>query len=128
MVAGGSTMFRHQGTYESAMNMIDHTMNYGNSIVLDIQRQMVDQKLTLDKTSAGQELKRELLEQQKCHEADLRSVREKYNAEVASGRREMATALAEVAKQSEAKIAHAQREMQQIDQSYQDLKREGDAK
>lgn len=61
MVAGGSTRFWHQRTHESPMNMIDHIMNYGTSIVLDLQRQVVDQKLTLDTTSVGQELKRELL-------------------------------------------------------------------
>lgn len=47
------------------MNMMDHILNYGTSIVLDIQREMFDQKLTPKKPSGGQELKRELLEQQK---------------------------------------------------------------
>ncbi|ERF74702.1 hypothetical protein EPUS_00832 [Endocarpon pusillum Z07020] len=53
MVTGGSTMFRHQKIHESSMNMIDRVMNYDTSIVLDLQRQVVDQKLTLDTTSAG---------------------------------------------------------------------------
>lgn len=63
MCERGSSVVRHDGTKECAMEMIEDLIqrrNQGGPVVLDIQKEMVDEKLSLENTSAGMAVDQEL--------------------------------------------------------------------
>lgn len=70
MKAKGSIISRHRGTVDSAREIVETLIARGTT-VLDIQKQMVDQRLDLDGTTVGQYLGEELLEARKKHEKEL---------------------------------------------------------
>ncbi|KAL5353743.1 hypothetical protein ACLOAV_001784 [Pseudogymnoascus australis] len=63
MVSKGSTMFRHTGDRNSAMNIIAHLINKRSTTLLNIQREMANEGLALDETEAGRELDSEMIRQ-----------------------------------------------------------------
>lgn len=72
----GSSFVRHDGTKECAMQMIEDLMqrgNIGGPVLLDIQKEMVDDKKSLEDSAAGQEVEKELSLAKKFEEqiADL---------------------------------------------------------
>ena len=76
MVDRGSEIVKHDGTKESAHSIISRLVDKGAQVVLDIQVQLVEQKKTLDETSAGQYLQKELLDARKRFEKDLAEYQE----------------------------------------------------
>ena len=75
----GSQVFRCDDSEESSMKILSYIVELGSTAVLDIQREMVDEKKTLANTSAGQEVQKELQQQQRKHEkekAELHRARE----------------------------------------------------
>ena len=62
---------RHFGDAVSAEKIVSWLIEKNSKIVLDVQRQMVDEGLTLDQTSAGQ-----------CLRKDLNKLRERYEKEL----------------------------------------------
>jgi hypothetical protein len=94
MIANGSTVYRHLNTRESAMKIIEHFINIEKPreeerMVLDLQKELVDQKLDLNLTGAGQEVDHGLAKardgfQEKINElqVDLATARELKNEEL----------------------------------------------
>ena len=75
-----SRIFRYDGDRESAMNIVAYLIGLGSTATLDIQREMVDEKRVLAETSAGQEVQKELHQQQCKYEKeklDLIAARDK---------------------------------------------------
>ena len=56
MVKEGSAMYRHTRDFHSAMNIILYLINRHSTTILELQKEMVDQKKSLDDTNAGREL------------------------------------------------------------------------
>ena len=73
MIKHGSTVFRHPNTQASAVEIIDHMIELSQTVVLDIQKQRVDEQKLIENTSAGWELLRKVLEKRKTMEERLRS-------------------------------------------------------
>ena len=73
MIKHGSTIFRHPNTQASAFEIIDHIIELRQTVVLDIQKQLVDEQKLIEDTSAGRELLRKVLEERKTMEERLRS-------------------------------------------------------
>lgn len=71
MVARGSRVERHDGSKESARNIISNLVDRKIRVVLDIQKQLIDQNKSLDDTDAGQALQSELIEERKKSKAKL---------------------------------------------------------
>ena len=65
MIKHGTTVLRHSNTQASAFEIIHHIIELRPTVVLDIQRQMVDEHKVIEETSAGQELLLKVLEQRK---------------------------------------------------------------
>ncbi|KAH7022527.1 hypothetical protein EDB80DRAFT_694949 [Ilyonectria destructans] len=74
MLSKGSTVHRHYHTRESAMNIITQLASRNKPFATDLQTQLVDQRLTLDRTSVGKVLQSELLTQRQIWEEELRLV------------------------------------------------------
>jgi hypothetical protein len=71
MIKKGSRMVRHDGTVESARRIVSELVGRRIRVVLDIQRQLVDDKKILYDTDAGQALQSELIEERKRSEAKI---------------------------------------------------------
>ncbi|KAJ5145891.1 uncharacterized protein N7515_000455, partial [Penicillium bovifimosum] len=63
MVRKGSSCHRHNNTESSARDIIQLLAKHNSPIVTDIQRQLVDKKLDLNQTSAGQVLQSETMKE-----------------------------------------------------------------
>ena len=80
MIEHGSTVFRHPNTQASAFDIIDHIIELRRTVVLDIQKEMVDEQKIMENTSAGRELLRKVLEERKKMEERMRySEQERHN-------------------------------------------------
>ncbi|KAH7139839.1 hypothetical protein B0J13DRAFT_596814 [Dactylonectria estremocensis] len=80
MVSQGSAVHRHQNTKESARKIINQLANHNKKFATDLQTQLVDQRLTLDETSAGKELQSELMKERERWEKQLRLVQKDMQA------------------------------------------------
>ncbi|KAJ5169244.1 uncharacterized protein N7482_004838 [Penicillium canariense] len=63
MMGKGSTCHRHENTKASARDIVHLLAKHKNPIVTDNQKQLVDQNLNLDQTSAGKGLQSETLKE-----------------------------------------------------------------
>ena len=70
----GAKMVRHYNTAKSAHDIIQKIIN-NNPTVLQIQREIVDEHKNIIDTAAGESINRELKEQIKKHQAELRDLR-----------------------------------------------------
>jgi hypothetical protein len=87
LVGQGSYVFRHDDTRTSAMNIITYIMDQHQRTILQIQREMVDGGKTLDETSAGQELEKELLKQRELFDRRLKEAEEEMKDALEEGNR-----------------------------------------
>ena len=71
----GAQMARHQNTEQSAHDIIRMIMK-NRPVVLQIQRELVDERKDIVNTAAGEVLNQELNEQIKRHQAELKAVQE----------------------------------------------------
>ncbi|KAL7948668.1 P-loop containing nucleoside triphosphate hydrolase protein [Trichoderma barbatum] len=84
MILNKSIMKEHDGSEASALAIISKLVDKEGGVVLDIQRQMVDQNLSLDDTVAGRYLQKDLIE-----------ARERYEKEIAELKKIIEQAMAE---------------------------------
>jgi len=74
MISHGSTMTRYYGDRDSAVGMVSQLLGSGN-IVLDLQRQLVDEGRTLEQTSAGAVINGDLAESIASSKAEIESLK-----------------------------------------------------
>jgi hypothetical protein len=74
MIGRGSEVMRHDGSTESAMDIVLKTVKRKLRVVLDIQTQLVDEKRSLDDTDAAQALEAELIRERKRFQEKLDQV------------------------------------------------------
>lgn len=63
MLQKGSSCYRHNNTLASAQRIVHELAGHHAPIATEIQKQLVDEARTLDKTSAGQELESDLIKE-----------------------------------------------------------------
>ncbi|KAJ5183853.1 P-loop containing nucleoside triphosphate hydrolase protein [Penicillium capsulatum] len=64
MLSKGSSFYRHCNTRQSARDIVNHLADQNAPpVATDLQKQLVDERRTLDQTSAGHELALELLKE-----------------------------------------------------------------
>ncbi|KAH0559439.1 hypothetical protein GP486_004045 [Trichoglossum hirsutum] len=95
----GSRVLRHTDDEQSARSIVSYLLEKDTPAVLDIQREMVDSRLTLDETTAGRFLQEELLE-----------AREKYQKEIAEYKESLQEARKDKDEESIAAISQQMRE------------------
>ena len=72
----GAQMARHHDTEQSAHDVIRRIMN-NHPVVLQIQRELVDERKNIASTAAGEAVNTELAKETKRHEAEVKALREK---------------------------------------------------
>ena len=78
----GAQMVRYHDTPKSVHDIIRRIMREQRSVVLQIQRELVDERKNMINTMAGQTVNRELDEQAKQHQAELERVHEEERVQV----------------------------------------------
>ena len=71
----GALLERHENTAASAYKIL-RTIIDNHPLSLQIQRELVDQKMDISQTAAGEELNKELKEQMEKHRREMRMVQE----------------------------------------------------
>lgn len=84
MIQKQSIMKQHDGSEASALSIISELVDREDGVVLNIQKQMVGQNLSLEETDAGRYLQKDLIE-----------ARERYEKEIAELKRNIEQAIAE---------------------------------
>ncbi|MCJ1389740.1 hypothetical protein MMC18_002597 [Xylographa bjoerkii] len=109
MVKEGSTMYRHTGDYHSAMNIILHLVNRHSTTVLELQKEMVDQRKPLDDTDAGRELEGEMIKQRQLFEHKLLKTRQEMDEAIARKDKDLIEQIAKDQEEFQKKIDDAQK-------------------
>ena len=91
---GGAQMARHHNTIESAHDIIRRIID-NHPVVLQIQRELVDERKDISDTAAGETINRELKEQVRRYQAELRELREEVTRALEEKDEEMREKLAE---------------------------------
>ncbi|KAH8692286.1 P-loop containing nucleoside triphosphate hydrolase protein [Talaromyces proteolyticus] len=76
MINKGSRMFRHRGDRASAERLLKQFLSVAAPTVLHLQRQMVDEEMRLDQTSAGIELEHVLAREREKFQRELSEAKE----------------------------------------------------
>lgn len=103
LLDNGAVMTRHTGGAASAMALVDDLIDKSR-VVLDIQRELVDERMALIDTAAGSALNEELIALQQRHEKELQEVRGDMEKAVRDSDERAQSELAEVRRQLEEKI------------------------
>jgi chemotaxis protein histidine kinase CheA len=106
----GSSVVRHDGTKECAMEMIEDLIqrhNKGGPVLLEIQREMVDDKKPLDQTAAGQEVEKDLTAAKQKFEEQIADLQESYDEALKERDEQLAQVLREQRDDLEKKLQRA---------------------
>jgi hypothetical protein len=106
----GSSVVRHDGTKECAMEMIEDLIqrrNQGGPVVLEIQKEMVDDKLSLEQTSAGIAVDQELSIAKQKFEEQIADLQESYDEALKDRDEQLAEILREQRDDLEKKLQRA---------------------
>jgi len=126
MAKKGSQVVRHSGTRNSAMDIVGAVVKRQTKIVLDIQNDMVNKGLDLDETLAGQSLNRELIEQRKKHQQEMKILEADMRKAIAEKDEESVEAIAQMQKEFQDKINQGNKDVRDLQASLENLKEERD--
>ena len=121
MAEGGSKVVRHDGSSKSAWDLVSYLAERKQSVVLEIQRQMVDERQTLDDTAAGHFVKEELIKAREQHERGLQDLKEGMEYARREKDHAMAMELQKLQQKHEAEIAATYRAGEDLKINLQNL-------
>ena len=123
----GSQMVRHYNTLESAHDIIRKIVD-NQPAVLQIQRELVDERKDIGDTAAGETVDRELRELARQHQAELNKVREEMTQALKEKDEEMKQKLEETKKDLEAKVETVEKGMETMAANYAAEKEKAEAR
>ncbi|KAA8893581.1 P-loop containing nucleoside triphosphate hydrolase protein [Sphaerosporella brunnea] len=109
----GATLARFYGDRGSGLELI-HKLMAREPKVLDIQEQIVDKKMDLIDTSAGQTINEELIRLQKKYAEELKSTKQELQAALESKDEELKEMLAEQQDREERRLAKIEAERKEL--------------
>ena len=104
----GAQMVRHHNTIESAHDILRRIVK-NQPVVLQIQRELVDECKDLIDTAAGQSISQELKEQIRRHQKELKDLREEMIVALKSKDEELRRELEDAKKELEEKVERIKR-------------------
>ena len=123
----GAQMARHHNTLQSAYHIIQKIMK-NHPVVLQIQRELVDEGSDIVNTAAGEAINRELNEQMRRHQAELREVQEEIAQALREKDEEMRRELEEAKKKLLEQLRGAARDSEGMTMGYAAEKRRVEAR
>ncbi|KAK5019806.1 hypothetical protein LTR16_000252 [Cryomyces antarcticus] len=127
IVKQGSRVIRHTNDRASAISLIELSLPK-QKITLDLQQQIVDEKKTLDQTSAGQELEVIIIQQREMFAKELQEVREQMQEALKLKDGEVARALYEMQNEKAEHLERLEKDRQELRISMEKLFEERFAK
>lgn len=128
MISCGSTVHRHVNTRKSAMDIVEHFVSAGQrrqgGMVLDLQKEMVDDKLDLNETGAGKEVDNGLAKARDGFQRDIDQLQENLIEAKEQHNEEMIAAVQKKQIEMEGKIERAERERDRLKISLEELYKE----
>ncbi|PUU74174.1 hypothetical protein B9Z19DRAFT_1033626 [Tuber borchii] len=118
LIGKGATLQRFHGTRESGLELIRKLM-LNRPERLDIQDQIVEKRMTLFETGAGQCISEELVKLVEKYEGELESLRKRYQEAMEAKDREMGEALATEREETRRKLASAEDEKAKLAKLYE---------
>ncbi|TLD22139.1 hypothetical protein PspLS_08119 [Pyricularia sp. CBS 133598] len=110
MVSKGSRVFMHHNTIGSARKIIESLIRDRNTMVLELQNQMVNESRPLHDTAAGMELREEFARERKKWERELRETQESVEEAIRQRDKEAEEALLQVKAEYAEHIKRLERE------------------
>lgn len=109
MIEKGSKVFRHDRDEESAVEIVQYLIKRKRTVTLDIQVDLVDKGLTLDRTTAGQEVTAELEKQRIVYEARIKDLQKEMNEKMQARDEELMEEMADFRRKLEEGIENERR-------------------
>ena len=125
MISQGAKVFRHDNSKGSAMQIVSYLSNPRRPIVLDIQREMVNENRPLSETSAGQEVDAELIRMRAHYEKKLRDIEIEMGDALSLRDLQLTTELKEIQNELNKKINQDEEARGRLKVDLQQLVKEG---
>lgn len=122
LIRKGSQVVRHDGTEASARAIVAEIVNRGHREVLNVQSEMVDMNLALEKTTAGMFLSQEYDRLQQKYEAELGELQEEKLRAISERDMDGAKALEDQEKEFSARKEQGHADQKQLQMSFEKLK------
>jgi hypothetical protein len=122
----GSLMTKHEGDARSAQAIVWHLIKDDAKVVLDIQREMVDDGLDLSQTAAGKFLQSEHLKMREKYERDLADAQEAMEVAQREKDQELISELSQHQEDCKSAIARAEANKSSLEINFKSLLQEKD--
>lgn len=113
LIDNGARMTRYAGNEQSGLELLDMLVGQ-NRVVLDIQREIVDEKRDLIDTGAGQVVNEEIIRLRKIYETQLERAKEELEEAIRDHDEKSRKEVAEAVEKIEAKLEAAEQESQRL--------------
>ncbi|KAF2690595.1 hypothetical protein K458DRAFT_382157 [Lentithecium fluviatile CBS 122367] len=114
LAEGGATIIRHLNTFDSAVNIVEHILRKQQSAILDIQREMIVERKSLENTAAGQYLGGEFEQMRARYEQELEQLQEALEDAMQDNDDDLVTIISEQRREYEANILMAKLAQDQL--------------
>lgn len=127
MIEKGSTVHRHDGSRESALNLVQHVAQM-EPVVVDLQKELVEGKLPLNETGAGQEVDGGLTQARQQAEKQVKALQEELEEARDSHDERTEAALEEQKEDMERRIERILQQQQDLKTSLEKIYEEKEAR
>lgn len=107
LIRGGSRVMRWAGDKQSAVGAISHLVDLHDrhgSIVLKIQRELVENRIALDDTDSGRAVQDGFVQTLAKHQADLRDLSSQFRAAMQDGNNQIALKIRELSNETKGQL------------------------
>jgi len=119
LVANGARMKRYGGDRDSGLALIASLMK-NNKVPLRIQHELVDQRMELQQTTAGEAINEDLIRMQKKHEEDMRAVKEELREALKDKDKEQLEILEKERQKLKNKLGEIEAERKRLEGNWED--------
>jgi hypothetical protein len=106
------------------LELIDRERKVNAPTVLQVQREMVEEKRTLDETSVGQQFEAELVKQRERHAREIKQMQEDIKQMLEANEKKMAEEIEKDKRDLEERIHRANMDQAMLKKSLQDMQRQ----
>ena len=126
MIEQGSQVFRHDAGRTSGLKIMQYLIDRKRPVTLDIQREMVDQKLQLGQTGAGVEVASEVEKAKQYYDQRLKDLQTQLADALSKQDHDRKEEIEETKAEFESKISRGQEELRRMqadsEQLYEEMK------
>ncbi|OCL07323.1 P-loop containing nucleoside triphosphate hydrolase protein, partial [Glonium stellatum] len=126
MVKGKAAVMHHDGRLESAETILSEILSYKETVVMDIQKELVDENLPLEETKVGRLLLEDIVAARERHQKNLSKIHEGLEDAEGENDEEMIATIAEEKRKTEASIEGIEDSEERLRITFEKLNQEGE--